>query len=90
VIEDSVIMGCDFYETVDDLKEDQSHNVPALGIGFNCHIRGAILDKNVRIGDNVRIVNEKKQDTFDGEQYSIRDGIVIIPKGAIIPSGTVI
>ena len=90
VIEDSIVMGCDYYETVDDIKADKSKNLPALGVGDNCHIRKAILDKNVRIGDNVKIVNEKNQDTFDGEQYSIRDGIVIVPKGAVIPSGTII
>lgn len=86
-IEDTIAMGCDYYEDAScaDLKE-----LPPLGVGKNCHIRKAILDKDVRIGDNVRILNRKGIENFDGENYFIREGIVIIPKKAVIPSGTVI
>ena len=83
-------MGCDYYETFREIDEDASRGIPPLGLGRNCKIRKAILDKNVRIGDNVRITNVKGLDNFDGPNYFIRDGIVIIGKNAVIPSGTVI
>ncbi|WP_211436320.1 hypothetical protein [Candidatus Kuenenia stuttgartiensis] len=51
---------------------------------------GAIVDKNVHIGENVHIENTKKIETFDAENYMIRDSIIIIPKGSVIPSNTVI
>ena len=89
-IEDTVAMGCDYYETVEEMEEDISRGVPPLGVGKNCKIKRAILDKNVRIGDNVKIINKKNIDNFDGPDHYIRDGIIIIPKGAVIPSGTVI
>jgi glucose-1-phosphate adenylyltransferase len=68
-------------------KGDQS--IP-LGIGKYCHIRRAIIDKNVRIGNNVKILNERGIDNADGDYYHIREGIVIIPKNAVIPEGAVI
>jgi glucose-1-phosphate adenylyltransferase len=89
-VEDTVAMGCDYYETIDEIERDISSGIPHLGVGKNCLIKKAILDKNVRIGDNVKIVNEKDTDNYDGPNYSIRDGIVIVGKNAIIPSGTVI
>lgn len=82
VVRKSVIMGNDFYEH-DMLKGN-------LGIGRNCQIENCILDKNVRIGDGVVIRNSENIEEKDGENYHIRDGIVIIPKAARIPNGTVI
>jgi glucose-1-phosphate adenylyltransferase len=90
VVEDTIAMGCDYYETIDEIEDDLSRGIPHLGIGKNCLVKKAILDKNVRIGDNVKIVNEKGADNYDGPNYSIRDGIVIVGKNAVIPSGTVI
>ncbi|MFH1552242.1 MAG: glucose-1-phosphate adenylyltransferase [Candidatus Omnitrophota bacterium] len=89
-IEDTVAMGCDYYETVKEIDEDVSRGTPPLGIGKNCQVRRAILDKNVRIGNNVKIINAEGRDNFDGPNYYIRDGIVIINKNAVIPSETVI
>ena len=61
-----------------------------LGIGANCYIKNAILDLDVRVGDNVQLINrEQITETFQ-ENYAIRDGIIIVPKGAVIPHGTVI
>ncbi|MEA3489753.1 MAG: glucose-1-phosphate adenylyltransferase [Candidatus Omnitrophota bacterium] len=90
VIEDTVAMGSDFYETVEEMNENISRGIPPKGIGKDCLIRKAILDKNVRIGDNVRILNEKNLENFDGPNYFIRDHIVIITKNTTIPSGTII
>lgn len=89
-IEDTVAMGCDYYETVEEIEARASKGMPPLGVGKDCIIKKAILDKNVRIGDNVKIINSEQRDNYDGPNYFIRDGIVIIPKGAVIPSGTVI
>ncbi len=90
VVEDSIIMGSDFYETLDDIKYNRSRGIPLLGVGENCSIKKAIIDKNVRIGDNTKILNHKNLKEFDGENYSIRDGIVIIEKNVTIPPDTVI
>ncbi|MBD3379468.1 MAG: glucose-1-phosphate adenylyltransferase [Candidatus Omnitrophica bacterium] len=89
-VENSIAMGCDYYETVDEMREDASRDIPSLGIGKDCEIKGAIIDKNVRIGDGVKITNAEGVEDRDGENYYIREGIIIINKGAVIPSGTVI
>ncbi|MCM8775559.1 MAG: glucose-1-phosphate adenylyltransferase [Candidatus Omnitrophica bacterium] len=82
VIRRSVIMGNDFYEA-------ESPIAPAvLGIGRNCVIENCILDKNVRIGNHVAIAGHHGCKDMDGENFYIRDGIVIIPKDAVIPDGT--
>jgi len=90
VIEDTVAMGCDYYETVDEMEKNAADNIPPLGIGKNCIIRKAIIDKDARIGNNVKIINKDGLTDHDGPNYYIRDGIVIIGKKSVIPSGTVI
>lgn len=90
LVEDSVIMGCDFYQSLDEILRAKKKGSPFVGIGRNCVIRKAILDKNVRIGDNTKITNEKKLMNFEGENYSIKDGIVIIHKNSTIEPNTVI
>ncbi len=84
-IRKSVLMGADFYKA-----EEPETIRPDLGVGKNCVIENAIVDKNARIGNNVIIRNAKKVEEIDGENYFIRDGIVIIARGARIPDGTVI
>ena len=84
-IRNSVLMGADFYQD-DDPYPSPDH--PPLGIGRDCVIDGAIIDKNARIGDGVVITPEGKPADVDGENYYIRDGVVVIPKGAVIPAGT--
>ena len=84
VIEESILMGADFYQHN---KESHSSGIE-LGIGENCIIKKTILDKNVRIGDGVTITPDNKPDNMDDQLYCIRDGIVIIPKNTVIPSGT--
>ena len=61
-----------------------------MGIGHGTWIEGTIVDKNARIGDDVRITPEGKPAFLDGPNFYIRDGIVIIPKGGVVMSGTVI
>jgi len=89
-IEDSIIMGSDFYETIEQLEGNKAIKVPDVGIGRGCHIKNAIIDKNARIGENVKIVNKNGQPEHKGEGFHIRDGIVIIEKNAVIKPNTVI
>ncbi|MBU1862697.1 MAG: glucose-1-phosphate adenylyltransferase [Candidatus Omnitrophica bacterium] len=89
-ISESIIMGSDYYETEDEAKVKKLPQNVRLGIGKNCIIKRAILDKNVSIGNNVKIINKKKIDDYEGEFYCIKNGIVIIEKNAVIPPGTVI
>jgi glucose-1-phosphate adenylyltransferase len=86
----TVHMGCDYYESAESIQEKTSRGQPRVGIGRYCFIENAILDKNVRIGDNVVISPAGKPENVDHPLYYIRDGIVIIPKNGIVPSGTVI
>jgi glucose-1-phosphate adenylyltransferase len=89
-IERSLLMGADNYQTIDDLEIERRRGLPSIGIGRDTIIRRAIVDKNVRIGNNVKILNEAGREHYDGENYFIREGIVIVPKGATITDGTVI
>jgi len=86
----SVILGRDFYETNEDLKENEKQGIPDTGIGFDCVIEKAIIDKNARIGPNVKILDQGRDREVETENYSIKDGIVIVPKNAIIMPGEVI
>jgi glucose-1-phosphate adenylyltransferase len=85
VIERSVVMGANYFEHL----SEQSEEIP-VGLGRNCHLRNAIIDFNARIGDGCRLINEANIQHADGENYSIRGGIIVIPKNAVIAPGTVI
>jgi glucose-1-phosphate adenylyltransferase len=85
-----IILGCDFYESENSIRQNERDGKPRIGIGENCKIENAIIDKNARIGNNVKISPDGKPDNIDHELYFVRDGIIIIPKNAIIPNGTVI
>jgi glucose-1-phosphate adenylyltransferase len=91
-IENSIVMGSDFYESLEEIRADLDSKTPHIGIGPNCMIRGAIIDKNVRIGKNVQLLNTTGIENIDGENgaYYIRERIIIIPKGAVVPDGTVV
>ena len=90
LVEDSIIMGADYYETLDDIKYNRSRGIPLVGVGEDCVIKKAIIDKDVKIGDGVKILNQKKLKEFESGDYCIKDGIVIIEKKAVIPPNTVI
>ena len=85
-----VLFGADFYEGERQLEARGADNegAPPMGIGRGCSIECAIIDKNVRIGDNVKIREKKKGEEFHGEWYWVRDGVTVIPKGTVIPPGT--
>lgn len=90
IIISSYIMGSDYYETLDEITASANEGIPPLGIGERCYIRNAILDKNVRIGNDVRINGGPHLDNFDHDLYTVKDGIVVVKKGAVLPSGFVI
>ena len=81
----SVLLGADFYE--DGRPAD---GVPPLGIGRDVVLTRTIIDKNARIGDGVRLINERNVEHADGNGWYIRGGIVVVPKGGVIPPGTVV
>ena len=87
VVRNSLILGADYYEKT---VPDPASGRPAIGIGDNSVIENAIIDKNARVGANVRLVNEAKVDHADGPCWYIRDSIVIVPKDTVVPNGTVV
>jgi glucose-1-phosphate adenylyltransferase len=89
-IERSVLMGADFFESSDQIERNLQNKIPRIGIGDNCIIRNTIIDKNARIGNGVKLVNENGVDEDTREGCVIREGILVIPKNATIPDGTVI
>jgi glucose-1-phosphate adenylyltransferase len=87
VIEDSVIMGADYYE---DDGAAESAGVPPIGIGAGSEVRGAIVDKNARIGPRTKINPFPRGTHRDEPEWNVRDGVVVVPKGAVLPAGSVI
>ena len=86
----SIVMGADYYETDEDRDANRRAGIPDIGIGRGSVIEDAIIDKNARIGEQVSIRNTDRLQEADGEHYFIRDGRTVIPKSAVIPSGTII
>jgi glucose-1-phosphate adenylyltransferase len=89
-IRNSLILGADFYESLEEIDRAQDRELPPVGIGQDTEIEHAIVDKNARVGRGVRILNAEGAQDKDGPGYYIRDGVVIVPKGGVIPDGTVI
>jgi glucose-1-phosphate adenylyltransferase len=89
-IESSIVMGSDYFESIDEIRTNIDRGVPHIGIGSNTSIRRAIVDKNVRIGKNVKLLNAGGIENHDDPtgRFYIREGIIIVPKGATVPDGT--
>ena len=85
-----IVLGSDYYESIESIMEHEESGKPPIGVGANCRIENTIVDKNARIGNNVVISPAGKPDKVDHANYYIRDGIVIIPKNGVIPHGMVI
>jgi glucose-1-phosphate adenylyltransferase len=90
VIKNSYIMGCDYYETINQINQKTEKGQPVLGIGERCLIEDAIVDKNCSIGNDVQIKGGPHLEKIDHPLYTVKDGIVVIKKGAVIPNGFVI
>ncbi|MFH6998566.1 glucose-1-phosphate adenylyltransferase [Flavobacterium sp. FlaQc-57] len=84
VLENCYVIGNDFYQDLEELNHEASINKIHVGIGENCFIKNALVDKNVRIGNNVHINGGKHLENFTNELYSIKDGIVVIKKGVLL------
>jgi glucose-1-phosphate adenylyltransferase len=89
-IERTVIMGADFFESREDVQRNLEAGIPAVGIGQDSEVRNAIIDKNARIGRGVKLVNREGASEAAAGNYVIVGGIIVVPKNAIIPDGTVI
>ena len=92
VPQDAMIMGADYYESAEQQAAVLAAGGVPIGIGENCHITNAIVDKNSRVGKNVKIINKEgvSEATREAEGIYIRSGIVVINKGTIIKDNTVI
>ena len=86
-VNNSYIMGNDYYETLEQMEEHRKNNSPLMGIGERCFIKDAIIDKNCRIGNDVRIQGGKHLANVDHELYTAKEGIVVVKKGAVLPNG---
>jgi glucose-1-phosphate adenylyltransferase len=89
-IRDTLIVGADYYETLEDIDRARSRGLPPVGIGGDSVIERAIVDKNARIGRGVRILSQTGAQDANGAGWYVRDGIVIVPKNGVIPDDTVI
>ena len=83
-------MGADYYEGKNVRDENKKLGKPNIGIGKDSVIESAIVDKNARIGSNVHIRYIADREKTENENWVARDGLIIIPKSAIIPDGTII
>ncbi len=86
----SYIMGGDYFETLEEMNRSAERGIPKIGIGERCYIKNTIIDKNCRIGNDVRINGGAHLPNTDHALYTVKDGIVVVKKGAILPDGFVI
>jgi glucose-1-phosphate adenylyltransferase len=87
VINDAYIMGSDYYQTLEEIEKAQQEGRPTMGIGENCVISNAIIDKNCAIGNGVHINGGKHLADGDFEKYTVKDGIVVVKKGSVLEDG---
>jgi glucose-1-phosphate adenylyltransferase len=81
------MMGCDYFETIEEMERAKAKGLPQMGVGDRCYIKNCIIDKNVRMGNDVRINGGDQLEPQDHALYTIKDGIVVIKKNAVIPNG---
>ena len=83
-------MGSDYYETLAEIAHNYERGIPKIGIGDNCELYNVIMDKDCRVGNNVIIRGGSHLPDSDHSLYTVKDGIVVVKKGAVIPNGFVI
>lgn len=81
------MMGSDYYETIEDIAKLREKGTPPIGVGDNCFLENCILDKNCRIGNDVRLVGGNHLNYVDTDLYTIKEGIIVVKKNAVIPDG---
>jgi glucose-1-phosphate adenylyltransferase len=84
------MMGADYFESNEEKARNAAAGIPPIGIGRECEIRKAIIDKNARIGNGVKLINAKSTRDEQTDNYVIVNGIIVVPKNGVIPDGTVI
>lgn len=87
VISNSYLMGNDFYQNLEELSNNQHQHIINIGIGERCHIHNTIVDKNCRIGNDVKLNGGKHLEDTNTPWYTVRDGIIVVKKGVILPDG---
>jgi glucose-1-phosphate adenylyltransferase len=90
VLNCTYLMGNDYFETLEEIEQNLSRGIPMLGVGSRCYIQNAIIDKDCRIGDDVRIVGGAHLPDREESLYTIKEGVIVVKKGAILPNGYVI
>lgn len=90
ILENVYVLGADYYETIDQIVNAEKSGIPTMGIGKNCLIKNAIIDKNSRIGNNVRLFGSSKLKDCETDLYTVQDGIIVVKKGVVIPDGYVL
>ena len=89
-LENVVMMGADAFERPHDLASNHGRGRPDIGVGANCLIRNAIIDKNARIGAGCRLSPQGLPEKWETDALFVRDGVIVVKKGAIVPPGTVV
>jgi glucose-1-phosphate adenylyltransferase len=87
ILSSTYLMGNDYFETLGEINHDVERGLPLLGIGLRCHIVNAIIDKDCRIGDDVKIMGGSQLHDEDHPLFTIKDGVVVVKKGAVLPNG---
>jgi glucose-1-phosphate adenylyltransferase len=88
--ENVVMMGADLFERPKDLQLNRQLGRPDIGVGENCYIRNAIIDKNARIGAGCRIAPTGLPEKWETDSLYVRDGVIVVKKGAVVPAGTIV
>lgn len=89
-LENVVMMGSDVFESAADRKRNEERGIPDIGVGMNCEIKNAIIDKGARIGHNVKLSPDGKLDGYSKDGIFVRDGIILVGKNTVVPDNTVI
>ncbi len=87
VISNSYLMGNDFYQNLEEISNNIASEIINIGIGERCHINNTIVDKNCRIGNDVHLIGGKHLEDINTQWYTIKDGIIVVKKGAVLPDG---
>ncbi|EDY82285.1 Nucleotidyl transferase family [Verrucomicrobiia bacterium DG1235] len=88
-LENVIMMGADDFESAEDRRKNRELGIPDMGVGMNCEIKNAIIDKGARIGDNVKLNPEGKPDMYEKNGVFVRDGVVIVTKNTSVPPNTI-
>ena len=87
VISNSYLMGNDYYQNLEEIRHNDSNNIINVGIGERCEINNTIVDKNCKIGNDVKLLGGNHLEDINTKLYTIKDGIIVVKKGAVLPDG---